>query len=77
MQVESRTSSQLDCADSAVTQGSVLGRLLHIINSNDFPACLDIGEAVVYVDDVSDFVKNKDPARLNELIQNEADNYAQ
>ena len=77
VQVESRTSSQLDCDDSAVPQGSVLGGLLHVINSNDFPACHDNGEAVVYVDDDSDFVKSKDPARLHELIQAEAENSAQ
>ena len=74
VQVESRTSSQLD---RAVPKGSVLGGLIHVINSNDFPACHDSGEAVVYVDDDSDFVKSKDPARLNELIQTEAENYAQ
>ena len=32
---------------------------------------------MVYVDDDSDFVKSKDPARLNELIQTEAENSAQ
>ena len=31
VQVESRTSSQLDCEDSAVPQGSVLGGLLHAL----------------------------------------------
>ena len=77
VQVESRTSSQLDCDDSAVPQGSVLGGLLHVINSNDFPACHTDGEAVVYVDDDSDFVKDKDPAILKEKIQAEADNSAQ
>jgi hypothetical protein len=55
----------------------VLGGLLHVINSNDVPACHDSGEAVVYVDDDSKFVKSKDPARLKELIQIEAENSAQ
>ena len=77
VQVESRTSSQLDCDDSGVPHGSVLGGLLHVIHSNDFPACHEEGEAVVYVDDDSDFVSNKEPARLNEMIQAEADNSTQ
>ena len=75
MQVESRTSNQLDCEDSAVPQGSVLGGLIHIINSNDLPACHDDGdgESVVYVDDNSDFAKDGDPVVLNTKIQNEVD----
>ena len=77
VQVESRTSSPLDCGDSSVPQGSVLGGLLHVINSNDFPACHEEGDAVVYVDDDSDFAKDKDPAVLQEKIQKEADNSAQ
>ena len=77
VQVESRTSSQLECEDTGVPQGSVLGGLLHIINSNDFPACHEEGEAVVYVDDDSDFVKDKEPAILNEKIQNETEKSAQ
>ena len=77
VQVESRTSSELECDDSGVPQGSVLGGLLHVINSNDFPACHEEGEAVVYVDDDSDFAKDREPARLYEKIQAEAENSAQ
>ena len=77
VQVESRTSGQLDCDDTAVPQGSVLGGLLHVINSNDFPACHTVGDAVVYVDDDTDFVKDKDPANLKTKIQAEAENSAQ
>ena len=77
MQVESKTSSQLDCEDSSVPQGSVLGGLLHVLNSNDFPECHEDGEAVVYVDDDSDFVSDSDPVILHEKIQREADNSSQ
>ena len=75
VQVESRTSKELGCDDSAVPQGSVLGGLIHIINSNDLPACHDdeVGESVVYVDDNSDFTKDEDPAVLNANIQSEAE----
>ena len=66
----------MDCDDHAVPQGSVLGGLLHIINCNDFPACHDEGEAVVYVDDDSDVVHAADPKELKRLIQQEATNSA-
>ena len=77
VQVESRTSSHLDCEDSGVPQGSVLGGLLHVLNSNDFPACHEEGEAVVYVDDDTDRVQDNDPKMLNVKIQKEAENSAQ
>ena len=50
---------------------------LHVISSNDFPACHEEGEAVVYVDDDSDHVQDSDPARLREKIQRETGNSAQ
>ena len=74
VQIEARTSNQLDCGDSGVPQGSVLGGLLHVINSNDFPLCHESGEAVVYVDDDSDFVRDKEPLNLKAKIQAEAEN---
>ena len=76
VQVESKISDPLDCEDNGAPQGSVLGGLLHLINSNDFPDCHEEGEAVVYVDDDSDSVHHEDPARLRELIQQEAKNSA-
>ena len=76
VQIESKVSPALDCGDHAVPQGSVLGGLLHIINCNDFPACHDEGEAVVYVDDDSDIVHAAEPAELHRLIQQEATNSA-
>ena len=76
VQVEASTSNQLDGGDHAVPQGSVLGGLLHVINSNDFPACHDVGDSIVYVDDDSDNVHAKDPEVLRDLIEQEAGNSA-
>ena len=54
VQVESKRSELVYCSDHGVPQGSVLGGLLHLINSNDFPSCHNNGESVVYVDDDTD-----------------------
>ena len=77
VQVESKTSSPLEGGEHAVPQGSVLSGLLHVINSNDFPACHQEAESIVYVDDDSDIVSNKDPEHLRESIEQEAGNSAQ
>ena len=76
VQVESKSSSPLEGSDHAVPQGSVLGGLLHVINSNDFPACHQEGESVVFVDDDSDTVSAKDPRELRDSIEREAENSA-
>ena len=68
VQVEFKLSVPLNGGDHAVPQGSVLGGLLHLINSNDFPACHEVGESVVYVDDDSDTVHERDPEVLRDLI---------
>ena len=46
-----------------------------VINSNDFPACHEEGESVVYVDDDSDSVHSKDTEELRE--KREAGNSAE
>ena len=76
VQIETKTSKPLQGGDHAVPQGSVLGGLLHLINSNDFPACHDVGESVVYVDDDSVTVHAKDPQVLRNLMEQEANNSA-
>ena len=76
VQVESKTSEPLQGDDHAVPQGSVLGGLLHVLNSNDLPACHEDGEGVVYVDDDSDTVHASDPKELLEKIEKEANNSA-
>ena len=76
VQVEASCSTELPGGDHAAPQGSVLGGLLHVINSNDFPACHENGDSIVYVDDDSDIVHHKDPATLRALIETEARNSA-
>ena len=77
VQVESKTSKPLEGGDHAVPQGSVLGGLLHVINSNDFPACHQEGDSIVYVDDDSDTVSKKNPEGARDSIEREAGNSAQ
>ena len=71
VQVESQVSEQLLCGECGAPQGSVLAGILHVINSNDFPACHEEGEAVVYVDDDMDHVSDSDPQVLRYKIEKE------
>ena len=41
VQIEAKTSEPLEGGEHAVPQGSILGGLLHVITSNDFPDCLE------------------------------------
>ena len=72
IQVESQVSEELVCGDYGAPQGSVLAGLLHVISCNDFPACHEEGQAVVYVDDDTDCVSDCDPDVLKEKITSEA-----
>ena len=77
VQIESKTSEPLEGGDHAVPKGSVLGGHLHGINSNDFPACHQKGDSVVYVDDDSDTVSERNPTAARDSIECEASNSAQ
>ena len=74
VQVESKTNKPLM---GFMPQGSVLGGLLHVINSNDSPACHQEGESVVYVNDDSDTVSRRSPEVVRELIERKAGNSIQ
>ena len=73
VQVESKQSASLDLEDHAVPQGSILGGLIFMIFSNDFPACREVGESVMFVDDDTDVAHDSDPGLLEQKIQVEAD----
>ena len=74
VQVETKQGALEDLDDHAAPQGSVLGGLLFIINENDFPACREEGESVLFVDDDTDCVSDANPDTLIEKMQHEADN---
>ena len=73
VQVEAQQSAAEDLGDHAAPQGSVLGGILFLINENDFPACREEGESVLFVDDDTDVVNDSDPELLMQKIQHEAD----
>ena len=74
VQVESKRSSCQALADYGVPQGSILGGLIFIIFSNDFPESASEGDSVLYVDDDTDVVSHDNPVELNQKIQYKADN---
>ena len=73
VQVESKQSKPSYSSDHAVPQGSILGGLIFIIFSNDFPESSTEGESVMYVDDNTDVVHDSDPHLLKQKIQHQAD----
>ena len=54
-------------------QGSILGPLIFLIFNNDFPASAKEGESVLYADDDTDNVHDRDVEELQAKIQREAD----
>ena len=73
VQVEDKQSTKENPGDHAAPQGSILGGLIFLNNENDFPACKDEGESILFVDDDTDVVNDIDPVQLAAKIKNKAD----
>ena len=69
--MQSKQSKLCRLGNHAVPQRSVIGGLIFIIFSNDFPASSKEGESVMYVD--TEVVHDDDPEALKSKIQHEAD----
>ena len=66
-----QVSSNINQITHGVPQGSVLGPLLFLLHVNDFRLCLKISEQIMFADDTSVFIKEKNIHKLSKKGNNE------